>query len=80
MIAKRFEIKTDMRGATDVDYYLKDNLNELVDNYGDEIYWGNGSCNGLVQIVDLLNSLIDENEQLKHELGLLAEFNQKPIL
>ena len=32
------------------------------------------------EIVDLLNELHEENQQLKKELGLLAEFNQKPIL
>lgn len=39
------------------------------------------------EVVDLLNSLSDENEQLKNEnvkmkkeLSLLAEFNQKAIL
>ena len=31
------------------------------------------------QTVDRLNELHEENQQLKKELGLLAEFNQKAI-
>ena len=30
--------------------------------------------------VELLNHLCEENQQLKKELGLLVEFNQKAIL
>ena len=33
-----------------------------------------------MKLCDLLNELHEENQQLKKELGLLAEFNQKPIL
>ena len=32
------------------------------------------------EVVDLLNHLHEENQQLKKELGLLAEFNQKAML
>lgn len=33
-----------------------------------------------MKVVELMNELYEENQQLKKELGLLAEFNQKPIL
>lgn len=62
MTEKRFEIDSRMYGATDIRYYLKDNANELVDGYGDEIYWGDGSSNGLKQIVNKLNELHEEKE------------------
>lgn len=77
MIEKRFEIRSIMYGATDVRYWLKDNTNELVDDYGDEIYWGDSSTNGLKQIVNKLNGLVEENKQLKKEIEELEEQNTR---
>lgn len=71
MTEKRFEIDSRMYGATDIRYYLKDNANELVDGYGDKIYWGDGSSNGLKQIVNKLNELYEEKEELKRENEVL---------
>lgn len=74
MTEKRFEIDSKMYGATDIKYWLKDNDGELVDGYGDEIYWGDGSTNGLKQIVNKLNELHDENKELKKENDALKKF------
>lgn len=71
MTEKRFKIDSIMYGATDVRYWLKDNDNELVDSYGDEIYWGDGSTNGLKQIVNKLNELHEENKEFKQKIEAL---------
>ena len=76
MTEKRFEIDSRMYGATDIRYYLKDNANELVDGYGDEIYWGDGSTNGLKQIVNKLNELHEEKIELHIQNDFLKDENQ----
>ena len=76
MTEKRFEIDSKMYGATDIRYYLKDNANELVDGYGDEIYWGDGSTNGLKQIVNKLNELHEEKIELHIQNDFLKDENQ----
>lgn len=67
MTEKRFEIDSKIYREIDIRYFLKDNNNELVDSYGDEIYWGD-STNGLKQIVDKLNELVEENQRLKKQI------------
>lgn len=53
----------------------------ILDNiYDNGTYIGAISRNGSEMICYLLNNLHEENQQLKKELGLLAEFNQKAIL
>ena len=51
----------------------------IADDGGKEIYWTVEYIQ-LVKLVELMNELAEENKELKKELGLLAEFNQKAIL
>ena len=70
MTEKRFTLIKD----TGTDECILDNI------YDNGTYIGAISRNGSEMICYLLNNLHEENQQLKKELGLLAEFNQKAIL
>lgn len=55
----------------------------IQDNTNDETQYFQGSKASLEKVVDLLNSLNDENEQLKKELGsfkpIIFESDGKPV-
>lgn len=70
MTEKRFTLIKD----TGTDECILDNI------YDNGTYIGAINRNGSEMICYLLNNLHEENQQLKKELRLLAEFNQKAIL
>ncbi len=65
MTEKRFKVIRKSNGAYDHSYWLNDSESEL-DSVFDEGYWFHDDVKGVNMFCDLLNSLNDENEQLRN--------------